>query len=665
MSSSKPNYWMQQDSDELASKLISYHGKFLASATNPIYDCWARNSYYYYSNVFESQGAASSLNFVGDQGELVQMRVPQARSLTRQLLTLITKQKLAFVSEAETTDRSVVEEMRIADAVCIDTVKDQTVDVKAEKMTEHGLVLGTGYIKTTWRTDRGSPFIVGPDGQVVFEGDNEVSIPFVSDVIFDYSVDEWDNLDWVEVRVRRNRYDLIAEFPELTTQILRLSSCKTDNIRAMFFGMSEDDNVYVYELYHKPTPALPKGRMMFYSDPETVYLDGENLYGCIPVEQFKPEHINGVGFGFPMFSALLPAQEMFDHEMSAVATNHSAYGIHNVTAPRGAGIEVQELYGMNFVSYTPQPVPGGGKPEPLQLMQASPEAFKFMDTLLGSMQQISNVNAALRGDIGQSTSGVAIATLTTNALEFLNSYTRAYYKCMERTMFHCINNITRFAGPDRQVRLTGKNHQTYTKRYKGDQLKAIKSIKIQSVNPLMQTIAGRLEIAKDAIKNGYIRDMSAYAKILDGEPLSTLTEVEQSQDDLISEENQMLLDGQKVLCSSADNHPQHMMKHFTVVNSQKARQDHELYSRTMDHIMEHYGLSQSTDPMLLAMVNTGRMPEAPMGAPPMAPPSGGPGSGAPSPQGGGDLGGLAGPESKSIGALPEAKPARDLVNRGA
>jgi hypothetical protein len=361
---------------------------------------------------------------------------------------------------------------------------------------------------------------------------------------------------------------------------------------------------------------------------------------------------------------------MFDHEMSAVASNHSAYGIHNVTAPRGAGIEVQELFGMNFVSYTPQPIPGGGKPEPLNLMQASPEAFKFMESLLGSMQQISNVNAALRGDIGQSTSGVAIATLTTNALEFLNSYTRAYYKCMERTMFHGINNITRFAGPERQVRLVGKNHQTYTKKYKGDQLRAIKSIRIQAINPLMQTIAGRMEIAKDAINNGYVKDMTAYAKILDGEPLKTLTEVDQSQEDLISEENQMLLDGQKVLCSSIDNHPQHMMKHFVVLNSQKARQDAALYQRTMDHILEHYGYSQSTDPGLLAMVNTGRIPEMPPGAP--TPPEGGPtgpeqgppphgGSGQPVPK----AARQAGPDAGGTGSLPQAMPAKDLVGRGA
>ncbi len=651
----KPRYWLHQDSRDVASELMQYHNKFTAFGTNPVYDAWARNSYYYYSNVVDSQGAATSLNFAGDQGELVQMRVPQGRSLIRQLLTLITKQKLSFAAMAETTDRSVVEEMRIADAVCEDTVKDQTVDVKAEKMVEHGLVLGTGYIKTTWRTDRGSPFITDKEGQVVFEGDNEISIPFVTDVLFDYSIDEWDNKDWAECRVRRNRYSLIAEFPELETQIMALPSVASENVRTMFYGLNTDDDVYVYELYCLPTPALPKGRMMFYSNSQTVYMDGENLYGCIPIEQYKPEHINGIGFGYPMFSALLPAQEMFDHEMSCVASNHSAYGIHNVTAPRGAGIEVQELYGMNFVSYTPQPVPGGGKPEPLQLMQASPEAFKFMDTLLGSMQQISNVNAALRGDIGQSTSGVAIATLTTNALEFLNSYTRGYYKCLERAMFHCINNVTRFGGPERQVRLTGKNHQTFTKRFKGEQLKAIKSVKIQSINPLMQTIAGRLEVAQAALKEGFVKDLTAYSKILDGEPLSTLTEVDQSQEDLIAEENQMLLDGQDVLISAIDDHPQHMLKHRMVLNSQKARQDAKLYARTYDHILNHYGLSQSTDPMILAMCNTGKLPDMPMGMPPPPPPPGAEGGGV----------GAQSQIGSAAGSLPQAKPAEDLVQRGA
>ena len=92
-----------------------------------------------------------------------------------------------------------------------------------------------------------------------------------------------------------------------------------------------------------------------------------------------------------MLSNLLPSQEMFDHEASCIATNHSAFGVQNVTVP-SADISVQELYGMNLISYTPnKEAPASGKPEALQLTADSPNSFKFMQDLLGNMQQMSNI----------------------------------------------------------------------------------------------------------------------------------------------------------------------------------------------------------------------------------------------------------------------------------
>jgi len=618
-------YWMADEPEELASKLAENDTVLFAASSNPIYQTWVKNLYYYYSNVLDSQSSFTALGFTGDQGELVQMRVPQARSLIRQLLTLCTKQKLAFGALASNSERSVVEEMRIADAICENTVKDKTVDVRAEKMVEHGLVIGTGYIYLPWRTDRGMPFTTDKDGNVVFEGDVDVIIPSITDVLHDFSKEEWDDNDWFRIRVRRNRWNLIAQFPELAEEIKALPSASS----VLYGGgaglwYQNDDDVFVYDLYHRPTPALPQGRMMFYSSPETIYHDGENLYGCCPIEQYKPETISNIAFGYPMFSSLLPAQEMFDHEMSCIATNHSALGVHNVTVPKDSGFSVKELNGMNFISYVPQNVPGGGKPEGLNLMQASPEAFKLMDTLLANMQQISNVNGALRGDIGADTSGVAIATLTTNALEFMSPYIKSYYKTMERAMYHVVNAHTRFAKTERTVELVGKDRQTYVKKYIGEQLRAIKSIKIQEVNPLMQTLAGRLEIADRGAKNGYITSMKDFCAVLDGEPVSKLFEADQSNSDLISTENQMLLDGKVVKATFSENHPDHMYKHSMLLTPEAKESDPELVKRVNDHILEHFGLAVNTDPRLLAMCTTGKMPEMPQGAPPPAP-MGGPG----------------------------------------
>jgi hypothetical protein len=75
--------------------------------------------------------------------------------------------------------------------------------------------------------------------------------------------------------------------------------------------------IYVYEFYHKPTPALPQGRMTIYASGTCVFEDGENPYGQIPGRFLKFEQIIGTGLGYPMLSNLLPVQELLDHSFSA------------------------------------------------------------------------------------------------------------------------------------------------------------------------------------------------------------------------------------------------------------------------------------------------------------------------------------------------------------
>jgi hypothetical protein len=92
---------MTYDAEDLASEMDSYHKGFLSSSINPVYRMWLRNNYAYYSTILDAESWITSLSFAGEQGELVKMSVPQARGLIRQLLTLITKQKLAFNALAE------------------------------------------------------------------------------------------------------------------------------------------------------------------------------------------------------------------------------------------------------------------------------------------------------------------------------------------------------------------------------------------------------------------------------------------------------------------------------------------------------------------------------------------------------------------------------------
>lgn len=652
-------YWFTRPAEEVAGYLEGNHQNIYTYGTNPISQAWLRNAIAYYSAVLEPSDWNTSLQFQGEQGELVKMVVPQARSLTRQMVSLVCKQRLAFNCIAESMGSDVAAETKIGNALSVQIVEQQKLDAKGERFCEQAAFLGMSFLKATWRTDRGQPYAVnaphvtGVPGQhdngdskaeqntdepakpkIEYDGDLEIGVYSVYEVYFDSRLEDWDQNDWAEVRTVKNRWDLICQFPHLHDVILALPKIVTnsDYHTGQRLSISQDDTVYVYEAYHKPTPVLPAGRMVVYSDSRTIYYDGSNPYDCIPIIPMKPEPIIGNGYGYPKFSDLLPLQEMLDHSLSAIATNQAACAVQQIACPRDADISVQDINGLNFILFTPQNTKGGGLPVPLQLTQSAPETFKFADVLMRHMLDISNINSAIRGQPPSGvTSGTAIATLTANALEFLNSFSKAYTMAMEQVMTLSIKCYQKFAKTPHLLLIEGKNSQAFQKTFTGDHIKAIQRVKITVGNPLMQTLAGRIDTAEKLLNTGLIKSPREYLSILDGQPLEQLDKVELSTNDLIQSENDQLMEGQKVLTLITDDHVGHMREHLCLLNDPMLRKNGQNVQIITDHILEHSQMLdqlQVQNPRLLAILQTGQMtqipPPPPPGAMPPAPPGGGP-----------------------------------------
>jgi hypothetical protein len=611
-------YWFTEDAKTVSSTLTGMHGQWSIWGMNPISQAWIRNNIMYYSTVLDPQSWESALSFQGQQGELVKMAVPQARSLIRQLITLLTRQKMAFKAMAERVGADISRDLKLGDALATEIVDTQGLELKRECLVEQAMIHGMSFMKASWRTDKGEFYVVDPDDDAIMtNGDLEISNHSVFDVFYDFSIEHWRDLDWVEVRTLKNKWTLAAQIPELREQIIAMSPAKAYRgfYQGNYANSASDDMVYVYEAYHKPTPALPSGRMVVYGGEDVILYDGPNPYGRIPVFSMKPETIHGLGmgFGYPFFSNLLPAQEMLDHSFSAIATNQGAFAVQNILVPRGADISAQELGGMNFISYTPQTNLGGGKPEPLQLTQSSPETFKFIDVLLAHMQQISNVNSALRGDPPPGvTSGAAIATLTTNAIEFVNSAARSAQTCMQEVVSCGIDVYRIFAKIDRVLNIKGKNGLFSPKKFNAQDLFHIKGVRITEVNPIMQTLSGRMDLAEKLISNGMVSNTREFLSILDGEPIDRLTDVETSENDLIQSENDDLMEGNPVMILATDDHPTHIREHHMLLNDPERRRNSKHVSLILDHIMKHFEMLKgpnAIDPTLMAVIRTGKIPE--------------------------------------------------------
>lgn len=607
-------YWLHMSSKDAINHLIEMRDLFISYNSSPVRQAWVRNFTAYYSAAIAPTSYDSSLIFEGDKGELVRMYVPKARSIIRRQVNLVAKQKIAAQALAQSDGADVIQDLKLGNSVIDQIIERENVDIKYRELLEGGLVCGAWFWEVTWRTDKGEPYVRGPNDEIIYTGGVDISLQSVFDTFFDMSI-PWSQLSYAESRTPMNRWDLIAQHPNLKDEILSLPSVTEERQSSSWFNRNrgtDDDLVYIYKMYARISPALPVGRMIIYGSDTCVFYDDENIYKDIPIIPFMPEKVIGAGFGYPSLTNLLAAQEMMDNSFSAIATNESQFAVQNVTIPRGSDVNVNELSGMKFISYTPQNVPGGGKPEPLNLNMSSPNTFKFADILNEKMEDLSpGINQTLSGNPPPGvTSGTAIATLSANGIESINDVMTFGTRSVTEMLMMAVNCYKLFSNLDQNVVVKGKNQKMMNRKFSSKDLKSISGIKIQLQNPLMQTIAGRLEIAEKLMTMP--REMwPQYVAILEGEPLKDIYKGDITQIDLIHSENELLVQGKHVFALSTDDHGAHAQSHADLLNDPAVRLNGEYIQTILNHLLEHDQLAKTTDPFLTAMIRTGKIPQLP------------------------------------------------------
>ncbi len=602
-------YFAKKPSKEMVAHVENFTGQWssmLGTTRDGVGAVWFRNISYYYSKFLRGTGIDSGLEFMGKQGELVKMGVPQARSLTQQFISLVTKQKLHMEPVAISEDFNTVADTKVASALCEWVLTKEDVDGKSTKMCEHGMLAGMGYMSSTWNMMKGRPVVADNDGKLIMTGATQIKNHLPTAIWCDYTVENFYDNDWVVIQDVANKYDLLALYPELENQIRSLPSVNKNIDGLMFWGKQfSDDYVFTYEFFHRSTPALPQGRYCFFANQATVFIDppsgnpykdpDDNAY--IPVVQFKPEPIMGTGFGYPKFCDILPMQEMLDFNFSAIATNNQANAVQAIMNPIGNDVSVKNLGGLRFINYKPMQVPGGGAPSPLQLTQSSPESYKFSDMLRSYMMECMNINGALRGSPPPGvTAGNAIATLTTNAIEFTQGFAKAYVSTVERLMTYMIYGVRNFAKHEDLVEITGPNEATSAQKFIGEDFKNISRVRCQIANPLMATAAGRFEVAQQFLKTGLITSPQKYFRIIDGAPLKTLYKDEVSDEDLIQKENDDLRASKPVMALFIDNHALHKKSHAKLLADPEVRRNAKWAQLVLQHWEEHDQFEKQQQP---------------------------------------------------------------------
>lgn len=609
MSDSRTYFAANDNIDELAGDILdrveAYTEYVLTSGKAEL---WAKS----YSNFYRGSVRLGNLQQSGEHSEYLNMDVNHYKSLLTNLHTMTTNQKPALDPVAVNTDVESTAQAKLAGGLLDYYMREKKVGRYIKDAVKYGLIYGEGFVLTEWDTSDGKEYGVNPEtNAVIREGDLAFDSLPPHFVARDFSKLNPDNHEWYIITRYENKFSLAAKFPEMEDKILMLDFPSEEFIklnlpREAFY---ESDDVPVYTFYHKPTDALPDGRMVTVLSSDLVLFDGPMPYRDLPVHRLTPENEDFGVFGYTVGYDLLAIQEAVNALYSTVATNQSTFGVQSILIPRGFNISVQSLTGgLNLIEYDPNV----GKPEPMQLTMTAPEVFNFIIQLEKLMETLSGVNSVSRGDPAASLkSGAALALVQSQAIQFNSGLQQSYIELLEDVGTAMINILKDFAQVPRIAMISGKQSRSYMKEFSGKDLSQINRVVVDSGNPLSKTMAGKVQMAENLLQAGFIKNPEQYLMVLQTGNMDYMVEGETKELYNIRSENEGLASGEHQMALITDSHALHISEHKSVLSSPEARKNPQIIEAVTSHIMQHIELLKTADPSLLQILGQEPVASAP------------------------------------------------------
>lgn len=611
--SDKSTYFASKEGKETASALMAKSRSFYnVLEANAYLEKLARMWRAYHGAFDVSVGVGHQISFTGEQDELVRLHVNHFRNLAQHIYVMITANRPVMEARAINSDYKSIAQTYLANGILDYYMREKHLEDALKTAVEMAIVMGAGFIKMEWNATAGDIYDIDENGIEIKEGEIEFTNLSPFDVVFD-GTKESHKQDWYLVRTFKNRFDIMAKYPELADKIKGIPSKSDASVYRMALMTNDDtDDIPVYEFFHRRSESLPEGRYLYFVTPDIVLSDSPLPYRVMPVFRVSAGEILGTPYGYsPMFD-VFPIQQSIDSMYSTIMTNNSATGVQNVYVPRGADLSVDSLAGgLNIIE-------GNAKPEPINLTATAPETFKFLEILIQASETISGVNSVARGQPEASLkSGAALALVQSMALQFVSGLQQSYVKLIEDSGTALIQILKDYANTPKVVALVGKNNKMLLKEFTGDNLNSINRVVVDVGNPLSRTIAGRVEMAQQMMQMGIIKDPTQYIQVMNTGRIDVMFEGDVSQQLLVRQENEYLAEGKNPIVSPFDIHALHISEHRAVLDNPDIRMNPEITRIVHDHIQEHINKLRYTDPTVLQL--TGQQPLPPPGVP-MAPP---------------------------------------------
>src|SRR5574341_1225423 len=567
----------------------------------------------------------------GDQGEVLRSKENHFHNVGLNIIVATTGSRPNFEPKAANSDHSSMSQVIIAKGLLDVAMRDKDLEgVGVQVVTIAGILAGEAYSTCTWDPKSGRQFARDPDTQQVeTTGDIRLRAYMPIDVARDHTKITSSGHCWYAVRDWINRYELAASRPEMTDRIVGLPGRWDEAVKRPTFTrdwrgsiLMDSDDAAVWTFYHDKTPALPDGRMTSLAADDVILFDGPMPYDSLAtcVQRMAPEEMHGTQLGYSTSYDLLVPQHEINSADSTITTSIANVGTGVIWAQPGGNVTVESLEG------GPKLIRSETKPEPVTLLDiAALETIdKYKQAKVEAVEAISGVNSARRGTLvnEKQMSGAALALLDAKSIEFNKGLERGYIKWLESTATAIIRQYQQYAQLPQVAEVAGKANRSFMREFTGADLNRITRVTVDLANPMARTTSGRMTIAQELMRMGVVKTPEEFTQVLTTGNLDPVIEGSTAELMNVRAENERLGEGQPVTALAIDNHLLHIKEHSVVVASPESREDPNVVTSAMQHIQEHIGLWQTTDPTLLAALG---IPPPPMPPPlPGPPPSGGP-----------------------------------------
>jgi hypothetical protein len=657
MPESSQEYYWTKDTEacvaDLWDRIEEYYNEMRRTGRLALY----RNSF---TNFYAGWIYRASMFKSGEMGELTRSFWNHERNILQHIKSKVTQDRIAYKSLVKNSDAKSAQARELVDGLLdnITTSNCYKLDEKIDQSVEDTSIYGESSIAVIWNKNKGPVFMPGmPDMGIPdqHEGDIEYFNITPLDLIINTTLQERSFVKWKIWRRWVNKYDIAAEYPEQGNQLKDLSDTEsTYGTKLVTLIHHDNETIPMFYAFHEDTPAVPGGRFLMFADPSTIledstleeagYVDDKGK-AFIPIFDNIPATMAGSPFGYTVAFDLIPLQQELNELISAVTTNNINFATQCVMAPKGSNLHYQNLAtGMTFIEWDPKMGPNS-KPEPLNLLHSAPETYQLIDKLIQNMEILAGVSALDRGVPDQSiTSGQYAALITTNSVIFQAPLQRAYARLCENIATGTIYILSHNMKSDRVTQIVGANNASYAAQWGPETFAPISGITVEVINPMLQTPAGKMQLADVLMKSGLIKDPQQYIGVYTDGDLPQLYHRQETQLILVKAENEALLKGANLTPAITDNHVMHILEHTANIDNVEARMNPNDPSvvATLNHIMAHINMLTTINPVLAGIIGDPSLPpgmpsqlqlqppspgqSAPQGPPPQGPT---PGAGVP------------------------------------